>query len=398
MDEMQLLRGSVGWQLIDAAQHTGVSAGWRDLKSAPIAGKQSIAENAGTTTATSGQLASLEAELFAYFISGRLVVTGAREPDGSDGSVISPETLLNFTIADWAGSTLRHRERLAENIWAVRVYPVLNSSEGAEKCDKLTLSEVFHRYILDDPEVIARSRFLSADELASFKGGFCPGPVKSHHWPLDENPAEFSSRFVRALSIEFSRNLPRASSAYFDLANVLVDRLQALRALLSAGELTAHGICMRTGTMGAIDAAQWKKSGASIEIGENELCEETGDTTTTLWTGIVLTAKPQSATGISRPSIKKSDRSHKLLTQGAHTVEQNGGSEPAIHKVLHKRMTAKEASTREAIKAIWPDGIPKGVTDVLRAVLIAKWQKANGLSVVSAKSISRYLGPKKHDR
>ncbi|QDM29383.1 hypothetical protein FNL56_27195 [Tardiphaga sp. vice304] len=397
-DVMQQLRSSVGWQLIDAAQHAGVSAGWPDLKSSPLAGKPSTARHAGTPTFTAGQLANLEAELFAYFFSGRLVVTGAREPDGANRSVMLPEDLLDFKIVDWAGSTLRHRERLAENIWAVRVYPVLNSSEAAEKCDTLALSEVFHRYILDDPEVIARSRFLGAVDLASLKSGFCPGPFKSRHWLLDEDPAEFSSRFVRALSIEFSRNLPRASSAHVDLANVLVDRLQALRALLSAGELTAHGTCVRTGTPGAIDAAQWKKGGASIEIGENELCEEAGNTTTTLWTGIVLTAETQSATGVWGPSVKKVSRSDGILTLGAHTAEREGGGEPAIGKIVRKRVTAKEVSTHTAIKAIWPDGIPKGVTDVLRAEQIANWQKANKLSVVSAKSISRYLGPKKYDR
>jgi hypothetical protein len=58
-----------------------------------------------------------------------------------------------------------------------------------------------------------------------------------------------------------------------------------------------------------------------------------------------------------------------------------------------KKMTAVQASIGEAVKALWPDGVPQSLQLQQRDNQIIEWQRENKRVVVSQKSIRRYLSP-----
>jgi hypothetical protein len=67
---------------------------------------------------------------------------------------------------------------------------------------------------------------------------------------------------------------------------------------------------------------------------------------------------------------------------------------PAASVVVPKesrKATAGQASISEAIQALWPNGIPQGIQVQQRDDQIIDWQRRNNLTIVSPKSISRYL-------
>jgi len=123
--------------------------------------------------------------------------------------------------------------------------------------------------------------------------------------------------------------------------------------------------------VGTVDPLHWTRKGLWIEVQNGDLFEEKNGSPVLQWSGLALVA----------PFHVKPPPSDAILpTTTGHASARS-----------EQRLTTVQASINQAVKALWPDGIPKALPVQTRDQMIIKWQRNHQLAVASSKSIYRHL-------
>src|SRR5450830_528630 len=123
---------------------------------------------------------------------------------GSRGNGSEPPTSIHS--AAWQGLIFKHWEKsIVEErgsktrIFNVRVFPILHAPDVHVRLVGCSVSDVFRRFVIEDPEVVLLGKRVSAvDELNVhvFREGYYPGWANDFKWPLALTASDLASRFV----------------------------------------------------------------------------------------------------------------------------------------------------------------------------------------------------------
>jgi hypothetical protein len=332
-------------------------------------------EQHGFLISAAGPGSALQDNLWDHFTTGRLVVTGVRKPGGAP-VVLDAATLSALNVPDWNGSIARSDENA--QILEIRVFPVARSPDAARRVIGLSLVQAFRRLVLEDPEIAALSKPLTRD-VTVFKEGQFPGMFVNYHWPLDLTADQCAYEFVNS-PIVMDYGTPSPSKEQSAVSVALVDRLQALRELLSSGKVLARGTSGRTDSAVIIPPLEWSRSNVSIDVRNGDFCEKENHKPKIRWSSIFLEAPHQQDP--PRRDMLKAARPAKI---------KSASVPPEANANAAAKLTPTEARIRTAIAAIFPDGFPDGLSAKGRNKQIIDWVKKNGPEPVSAKSINRYV-------
>jgi hypothetical protein len=243
----------------------------------------------------------VEAELVQHLKEHKLLATGRKGSPVADPTILPPSAWDCLSVSDYRRSILIEQTRAKQQIFDVRLYPLVHAPEVATHLAGLSLSETFRKCVLDDPEIgiLAQTVIREEGYAAVFQNGQYPGPFVAFHWPLDVNAKQLASQFVRQIVIALDAPLRKPSDRIERVSQVLADRWLALVGLLVGGQLAAHGEFAATGAANLIDRFQWTRKGLSVEILNGDLCEEKGYKPVTRWRGLWLETPGQSAAGAS---------------------------------------------------------------------------------------------------
>lgn len=237
---------------------------------------------------------------------------------------------------------------------------------NARRLNGLSLAEAFSKYVLGDPDVTALAALvLKQDEayMAIFREGRYPGPYVEYAWPLDITADELAYQFVRPV-VYFLGPDPTISKEIRDVSAALVARIGMIRELLTSGKIIARGTFARTGIVSEVARLQWARRESYIDVQNSDLLEDDHGKHVVKWSGLTL----------HLPAATP------LKAQVIDVVRSVGGIN-----------TAHRASVEAAVAALWPKGIPQGVTVKDRDRQINDWQRLNRQVVTSGKTIKRHL-------
>jgi len=247
---------------------------------------------------------------------------------------------------------------------------MLRLPNAARLLDGLSLSEVFYKYVLNDPDVVALAaaavRLDHAYESV-FREGQFPGPYVEFTWPLDVTAENLAFQFVRPIIFDLHRPSPKAPDAVTEVCVVMADRMKALRDLLTSGKVMGRGTFAKTGEMGEVDRLQWARRELWIDVQNSDLLETENHKLTLRWSGLIFEAPND----VAKLAQVKAEEGAKIAP--------------------NRKVTPQRASIEAAIKAKWPVGIPAGLPVQKRDQLINEWQREQGLAVTSSKTIRRHL-------
>jgi hypothetical protein len=125
-----------GWTIAEAIKRTSDPNNLVDLRNRSMATRQAI---------------SLRDRL----LGGQLVATGCFESHTTSPVPIDPKILLTL---DWSGSpssTLSGAAGSELRVFNFRIFPVLRAPNAANHLNGLSIVEVFQKYVINDPEVVA---------------------------------------------------------------------------------------------------------------------------------------------------------------------------------------------------------------------------------------------------
>jgi len=220
---------------------------------------------------------------------GKLVVTGSVESPTTPPVPIDPQIFQALNGPGPTSSALEGQFGSGIEIFNIRVFPVLRAPNAASYLNGLSLADAFHRYVLDDPEVVALGKRVvkTAKRHADvFRDGMFPGPLNDSHWPLDATAESIEYSFVPQ-SPSVDHWLPTPSAMISAVSAVLADRIQGLRNVLASGSICAFG-ASQTGIEGPIGRLQWLRSGISIDVRNGDLCDGQDHRAVPKWTGVSL--------------------------------------------------------------------------------------------------------------
>jgi len=188
---------------------------------------------------------------------GKLVVTGSVESPTTPPVPIDPQIFQALNGPGPTSSALEGQFGSGIEIFNIRVFPVLRAPNAAGYLNGLSLADAFHRYVLDDPEVVALGKRVvkTAKRHADvFRDGMFPGPLNDFHWPLDATAESIEYSFVPQ-SPSVDHWLPTPSAMISAVSAALADRIQGLRGVLASGSICAFGTS-QTGVEGPIGRLQ----------------------------------------------------------------------------------------------------------------------------------------------
>jgi hypothetical protein len=158
-------------------------------------------------------------------------------------------------------------------------------------------------------------------------------------------------------------------------ADTVCDRYSALLALLRQQKLEAVGDSSRSRGTNLILSSIWSHPSYYFDAMNGDVLQKNENPTG--WHDIWL--KRWRAVMLQASFHVEPLASHALPPV---TIRQDGST---------RKLTASEASIDQAIKALWPNGIPDPLRVKVRNALINDWQRANKFAVVSAKAVYRFL-------
>jgi hypothetical protein len=232
----------------------------------------------------------------------------------------------------------------------------------ARQLDGLSLAEAFRKIVLDDPHIATSAiPVLKLDNFHEtvFRNGQFPGLYVDFHWPLDIS--------AHSLAYAFVKPKPKVPDAVLRLSEAMARRIQDLREAFSTGAVVTQGTFVTTGEIRGIDRRQWSRHGLFIDTQNSDLLVTENRRPALKWSGV--TCEAQLPTLESKPENPE---------------------QPATRPVA-KGPTAQRESVYEAVKALWPQGQPAGVTVQQRDRIINDWQRKNGRSVTNPRTIRRHL-------
>ena len=123
---------------------------------------------------------------------------------GSRGNGSEPPTPIHS--AAWQGLIFKHWEKsIVEErgsktrIFNVRVFPVLHAPDVHVRLVGCSVSDVFRRFVIEDPEVVLFGKRVSAAEelhVHVFREGYYPGWANDFKWPLELTAGGLANQFV----------------------------------------------------------------------------------------------------------------------------------------------------------------------------------------------------------
>jgi hypothetical protein len=282
--------------------------------------------------------------LWHHLADKRLAAIGTRDR-AIEWTRIDPESWANLIAKDWDRSIVQERNTEIE-IYNVRLFPVLHSADAPVRMVGHSLSDIFKWWVIEDPEVAALGKQVSSEaalHVPVFRDGQYPGYYVNFNWPLDLNADDLAFHFVKPFFSYVEDPMPGASEAVKGVARTVVDRLQALRALLVDGKVIVRGTFVATGMVGTIDPLQWRRSGLCIEARNGDLFEKENSKLVLRWSGLAVVAPTET---LSDPSsvfhMKCTDRAGAL----AATTKQQ--ARPAGSKAL-ARLETFSTSYKECV-------------------------------------------------
>lgn len=253
----------------------------------------------------------------------------------------------------------------------------------------LTLPDMFRRLVLDEPEIKRLAEPVIREDSAHrdvFSDGRFPGIYVVFEWPLHITAEELADDFWRTGMFILEEYDSERSEAVKQVCRAIVGRLVLIRTVLIDGLIEAHGTFARTGEFRSIHRLQWMRPALRIDIKSGDVLEDTGDGSVVQWSGVVF----------ERPT-KSADRfagyheGSEILRESGSKFHVNSTEHDGVRPSLRRRASAPWQSVEAAIAALWPDGIPAGLAPKSRDARIIDWQKENGLTTASTKTIQRVL-------
>ena len=385
-----------GWTLLDALERTADPALWDAYAAAksewergrtPIpSGPTSFVHTAPEKIASARRgVVELHETIRSNFrellLQERLIAYGSRNGPSEMPSPLRAAGWRNLAWPKLKNSTLKERVGAKTKIFNVRVFPILHSDRAPSLLNGLSLADAFRKYVLEDPEVVALGKRVvaSCGYRDIFEKGQAPGPFVDFHWSLGLSASELASEFIRPLAFWDSSKPPKPPPEILRASTALADRCQALQRLLVSGQVTAIGTFAQSGVAGPIHRMQWQRSGVTVEIRNGDFCEAENHRPVVRWSGIMLEL-PHHQRGSVMPIVD------------LPAVEADDPPAPLpVNTEERKQTSAGQESIGEAIRALWPNGIPRGLQVQKRDDQIIDWQRKNNRTVVGPRSIRRYL-------
>lgn len=267
-------------------------------------------------------------EVLANFVSrlaaSRLIATGSRGSPTAPRTPIPATSWNDLGIKHWDRSIVVERTKEKICWYAVTVAPLLHSSQRVRTLAGLTLKEAFQRFVLDDPELIARSKpvlRLAPEYARVFKDGrYTVAGWKQ--WPLarDAGYACLTTRGTRFIGrLNDDVDLPDLIAA----CDVLQDRIDALFDVFRRGELIVRGVPAHAGHADVVLRSVWFHQDYWFEFAGGDILQinhesrERWDTFKRVWLGGVLELPsathqtgpiPEKATTASRKQNRSASR------------------------------------------------------------------------------------------
>lgn len=402
MDDIQSKDPSRGWLLLEAMERTDPDLWkvWADAKvafdtaSTPIpAGPHAFLHKSAS------ELQSLKAQAQQAFLKVRAALWSRLEGEqlagfGSRNSPVETPTLIyssgwsHLVGANWDKSVLKEHSQTGAKIYNIRIFPLIHSPDAASRLFGCSLAQAFQRFVLEDPEVAFLGKRIVLQERRHqevFREGQFPGRMVDFAWPLDLTSKDLAYNFVRAPFLIAGEPLPQAPASIQQVASIMVDRFLALKRNLVDGRVIARGTFVRTGIVGTIDPLQWSRHGASIDVRNSDLLLQENYKPVPLWTGITLLDPAQFQ--LAQRSADAAKMFH------VEPTTYDPPPSPTLGRLVAAGLpnTPKNASIAKAIEALWPAGIPDGLSVKDRDQRIIAWQRKNDLTVASTKSIGRFI-------
>lgn len=312
-------------------------------------------------------------ELWRSLLEGRFVAFLQDCASGSALAAIDPKGWGELQASDLQ---LAQSPKTEFEFEKIRVFPLLQCPDADDRIAGSELSQVIFQYIFADPElVILSKRLLAVDNRHAcvFHDGSYPGLIIDFKWPVDLSADSLAYDFAKPELFCLGDPPARISPIHQQTADRLVDRWQALRTLLAEGRAIAIGTFVRTGMLTPIARSQWRRERVCIDVRNGDLLEDSNGKPEPTWTGLVLEL-PEKKVFHEKP----------ITFDSALSITTENDERPP-------KLTPAHASVRDAIKAEFPNGIPQNISVKERDRRIIEWQRINGATVVSSKTIDRYL-------
>lgn len=400
MDELDATDSSRGWSLLEAMERTDPDLWkvWTDAKARfEFAARPIASGSTGSITRSGNELQRLEEGAQRAFLDVRnalwdrlaneqLVAFGSRNSPVEQPTLVYSGGWSGLVASKWDKSTLKERGKEGAKIFNVRIYPLIHSPDAPFRLAGCSLAQAFRKFVFEDPEVASLGKRIVSEERRHekvFGEGQLPGWMIEFAWPLDLTPEDLAWNFVRPAMLFAGGSLPKASPTVQRVSSVISDRFLALRRKLVDGNVIARGTYMVTGVVGMVDPLQWARRAMFIDVRDGSVLSQEDHKKTLLWSGLTLIS-PIAPQLPQRPAYGA----------GVFHVQ------PTAHAPLPRnttktarsaRMSATMESIAAAVRALWPNGVPKGLLVQQRDQRIIDWQKETGLAVASARSIARYF-------
>ena len=260
----------------------------------------------------------------------------------------------------------------------VVIYSVLRAPNPADVLDGMSLRTAFWKFVLRGSVVRSldeKAIEISPDLARVYKLGSCDPFIDSWEWSLIRGLSK--SWFGHERPIDFENSDYVAQAAFVTYA-----RYFALMSLLRDQVLEALGDPVAEFGSPKIIPTVWSHPHYYLNVQTGDIHKKDVDSADTSQTSV----KRWSAVMLKKP--EKQNIFHVKPMAFDETLPLT------INPVLpdpNRKLTPKWASTYQAIHALWPDGIPKGLTVPRRNDLIRRWQRQNLLSVAMDRTIDRCL-------
>lgn len=273
----------------------------------------------------------------------------------------------------------------------VVAFPALRSPSRVDLVSDCSLAEVFDRYLLNDPEVVALSQravSLKPELERVFKEGWYT-PYGMREWRVDTE-FSFLGGFERGLLIGILDDCEPP-----DAIEALKDRYAALIDMLRKSEIEAYGLPNQSAYPPTIMRSLWSHKDSLVDLRNGDFYFENREAENLrtenqikLWTGIMLRRSGHIQAPVElemSPGARDAFHVEPFVNDGVR--QEPVGLSPRSKR----KSTPEQQSIAAAIASLWPTGFPMGLHVQVRDRMIIEWQKKHGRAVVSSKTINRFL-------
>jgi hypothetical protein len=198
------------------------------------------------------------ANFVSHFASSKLVATGSRGSPTAPRALIPSFSWNDLGFRSWERSMVMERTKEKLCWYGVTAVPLLHSSARAGPLAGKTLKEAFQVFVLDDPEVVARSKSLfshSPEYAKVFKEGRYT-VAGWEQWPIARSSgyACLTTREPHLIGcLNDDAELPDVIAA----CDALHDRFEALFDVLRKGEVSVRAASARSGHPDSLLRSIW---------------------------------------------------------------------------------------------------------------------------------------------